>query len=107
MKSLPPRQLVAPLLHLSRHLTQGRRNRGRRELHAGHAARRQDAALLAAELLDPPLDHLAQALRHADLDLLQPRAEFPPVVAHGDQPAPDEVVDHAHHEERIAPRSAG
>ena len=64
------------------------------------AARMRRSSL--AELLDPPLDHLAQALRHADLDLLQPRAELPPVVAHGDQSAPDEVVDHAHHEERIA-----
>ena len=51
---------------------------------------------------DPAFDHLAQALRDADLDLLEPCVELPPVVAHGDESAPDQVIDDVHHEQRIA-----
>src|SRR5256885_5648261 len=40
-EELSPRLLVTPLLHLARRLLEGRRYRGRRELHAGDAARRQ------------------------------------------------------------------
>jgi hypothetical protein len=83
--------------------TPERRGHGRRrELHAGRTAGGQDGLLVGAELPEPPLDHLAQTLGHADLDLVQARSELPAPIALRDEPARGEVVDDADHEQRVA-----
>jgi hypothetical protein len=61
------RQLVAALLHLRERPLEGRGHRGRREPHAGDASHGQDFPLVLFELTQATLDHLAEALRNADL----------------------------------------
>jgi alpha-D-ribose 1-methylphosphonate 5-triphosphate diphosphatase PhnM len=59
------------------------------------------------QLAHAALDHLAEALRNADLDLLDLCAERPPSVAHHDDAARDQVLDDTHHEQGIALASLG
>jgi len=54
------------------------------------------------ELAHATLDHLAEALGNADLELLQRCAQLPPFVVQDDEPPRDELLDEAHHEQGIA-----
>ena len=101
-EELPAGQFVAAFLDRAARPLQGRGHRGHREFHAGHAAHAEDSLLVLSELPEASLDHLTEVLGDADVDLLQRRMEFPPLVAHADEIAGDEIVDHVHHEQRIA-----
>jgi hypothetical protein len=100
---LPPRQRRA--LHLDgieRPREGGRDGRGR-ELGPGDARRLQHVLIVLGERVELALDHLSHVGRRLDR---QPAGRRPPPTVAHKHTALDEVVDHVHHEERIALRAA-
>ena len=101
-EELAPHELVAALLHVRHRPVHRRRHRGRRELHARHAARLEHVLLVLAEATDLPIDHLAKALGHVQVDRVERGAKLPSALARRDQAAREQVIDQGHHEQRIA-----
>ena len=101
-EELAPHELVAALLHVRHRLLHRRRHRDRRELHARHAARLEHVLLLLADATDLPIDHLAKALGHVQVDRVERGAKLPSVLARRDEAAREQIIDQRHHEQRIA-----
>ena len=79
-EQLALRQVVQPLLHVRQLPLDRGGHRGRRKLHAHHAARLEEALLIPTDPADLPLDHLAEALGDVQLDLFE-RARQAPTCA--------------------------
>ena len=92
-EELAPHELVAALLHVRHRPVHRRRHRGRRELHARHAARLEHVLLVLAEATDLPIDHLAKALGHVQVDRVERGAKLPSALARRDQAAREQVID--------------
>jgi hypothetical protein len=101
-EDLAPHELVTALLHVRHRPVHRRRHRGRRELHARHAARLEHVLLVLADALDLPIDHLAKALGHVQVDRFERGAKLPSALARRDEAAREQIIDQGHHEQRIA-----
>jgi hypothetical protein len=58
--------------------------------------------LVLAEATDLPIDHLAKALGHVQVDGVERGAKLPSALARRDQAAREQVIDQRHHEQRVA-----
>src|SRR5581483_4304285 len=97
-----PDEIVAPPLDLDGIRFDRRGDDTRRELDSRHAGRGEKLAVAGVEPLVVALDHLADGGGDAALELRRLAPQPKGALANLEDPAPDRIVDEAHHEERMA-----
>src|SRR5262252_8801403 len=99
---MPAAEFLAPELHLSQIVVQRRGHRRRWEFSAGNAGRFENALIDGVETIDLGFNQLPDGVWNARFDLVDGSGQSPAFFTRFDQPFGYQMIDRAHHEERIA-----
>ncbi|HQR38652.1 MAG TPA: hypothetical protein PLF26_09640 [Blastocatellia bacterium] len=99
---MSPGQFVEPIFHLRSILAEGGDHRERREFRSRYACRLERSLLIRIEMIELLLDHLSDAVGHADLDAFYLDPQCRHVVELANQSFSHEIVDGVDQKQRIS-----
>src|SRR5262249_40865832 len=107
LNELPPfGQPFADLLDILGYIIRGCGDSPCRKAVSGNAAGLKDALLRRAKLIELDLQHLAQSVGHAWINLLDGRRKTPGAVVLHDQALFDQSLRDRHHEQSVSARAS-